>query len=221
MTLQVQTECSGLINLYKSLFLEDPNIVLDFGTHDLRDSLIIAQICPKTKVIAFEPHPHYYQLCLQRNVFPDRIEVVNAAISDVDSKIKFYITLGNQGASSTLEPTMVPHTDDGRVQVIEVGAIRLDGFLNTKRIDLVDLIWMDVQGAELTCLKGLGEKLKNVKLIQTEVGVKPYYKNHTLYPDIKAYLEQNGFVELGISPDWEYESNAIFINTKYHDGKKV
>lgn len=220
-TVQVQTECSGLIQLYRKLFSKDPELVLDFGACDLRDSLTVAQHCPNTKILAFEPHPNYYQVCLQRNVHPDRIEVINSAISDTDGTVKFHIPLGNQGASSMLAPNMVPHTTDGRVVTTEVKAIRLDGFFKSRGIDVIDMVWMDVQGAELTCLKGMGEYLKSVKVIQTEVGIKAYYQGHTLYPDIKAYLIDNGFIELGISPDWEYESNAIFLNTRFSDGKAI
>ena len=52
---------------------------------------------------------------------------------------------------------------------IKVPAIRLDSFMNDNNIDKIDLICMDLQGAELFALEGMGEKLKNTKYIITEL----------------------------------------------------
>ena len=60
-------------------------------------------------------------------------------------------------------------------------------------IDKVDIIWMDLQGAELLALKSLGEKLQDVKYIHTEISHTPIYTNQALFPEIHEYLVNNNF----------------------------
>lgn len=44
--------------------------------------------------------------------------------------------------------------------------------MNKHNIPCVDIIWMDLQGAELLALKGLGNKLSCVEYLYTEVSHK-------------------------------------------------
>ena len=52
---------------------------------------------------------------------------------------------------------------------------------------------MDIQGAELLALKGLGEYIDRVKIVHTEVLFLELYKNQPLYNDTKKFLNSNGF----------------------------
>ncbi len=52
---------------------------------------------------------------------------------------------------------------------------------------------MDLQGAELLALKGLGDRIDEVEYIATEVGVEGYYEGQTYFHQIYEYLLQKGF----------------------------
>ena len=56
-----------------------------------------------------------------------------------------------------------------------------------------DFINLDIQGAELNAIKGLGSRLANVNWIYTEVNKKKVYKNIYLVKDIDNYLRSYGF----------------------------
>ena len=56
-----------------------------------------------------------------------------------------------------------------------------------------DFINLDIQGAELNAIKGLGSRLANVNWIYTEVNKKNVYKNIYLVKDIDNYLRSYGF----------------------------
>jgi hypothetical protein len=81
-------------------------------------------------------------------------------------------------------------------------------------IDKIDIIWIDVQGAELNVFKGGENILKNTKVIFTEVGLKAYYEGHSLKKDIDNYLLNLGFKEISDSFElngFDYEANTIYI----------
>jgi FkbM family methyltransferase len=56
-----------------------------------------------------------------------------------------------------------------------------------------DFINLDIQGAELNAIKGLGSRLANINWIYTEVNKKKVYKNIYLVTDIDDYLMPYGF----------------------------
>jgi len=55
-------------------------------------------------------------------------------------------------------------------------------------ISKVDIIWMDLQGAELLALKGIGNYLHNVQYIHTEACNLEIYTNQSIFPEINDYL---------------------------------
>ena len=54
-----------------------------------------------------------------------------------------------------------------------------------------DLLWMDLQGAELMALRGARETLRSVKVIHIEVSFRPMYVGQALFWDIDDYLRPN------------------------------
>jgi len=65
--------------------------------------------------------------------------------------------------------------------------------MNKYSISKVDIIWMDLQGAELLALKGLGNHLQNVKYIHTEVSYKEMYSGQVMFEELNSYILSNGF----------------------------
>ena len=74
-----------------------------------------------------------------------------------------------------------------------VKAIRIDTYCAQHGIKSIDLLCMDVQGAELRVLKGLGSVLERVRYIITEIEIKPLYYGQALYPEVHGYLKASGF----------------------------
>jgi FkbM family methyltransferase len=59
-----------------------------------------------------------------------------------------------------------------------------------------DFVNLDIQGAELSALKGLGTKIKGVKWVYTEVNSKEVYKGCAIVSDIDSYLTDLGFTRV-------------------------
>jgi len=57
----------------------------------------------------------------------------------------------------------------------------------------LDLLVLDIQGAELLALKGMGKLLDNFKFVWVEVSQVPIYKKGVLLPELTSFLNRNGF----------------------------
>ena len=76
-------------------------------------------------------------------------------------------------------------------RTVKVKTSRLDEVLAPQAE--IDFIVLDIQGAELQAIAGLGEFVERVKWIYTEVSKKELYKGATQFKDLEAYLNEKGF----------------------------
>lgn len=76
----------------------------------------------------------------------------------------------------------------------EIETISLDNFIDKHKIDEVDFIKIDVQGAELDIFKGGKNVLKNVLKIICEVEFVSMYENQPLFGDVNNFLTQHDFM---------------------------
>jgi hypothetical protein len=80
-------------------------------------------------------------------------------------------------------------------------------------VDHVDLIWMDLQGAELIALQSLGSYLDRVYSIHTEVTHRAMYTGQNMFSEIHAFLLEKGFVaDSPITGGWQQD--VIYRNTR-------
>ena len=181
----------------------EPNVILDIGSRDLEQSIEFSSIYSNAKIIAFEPNPQQFNVCLDKSKSFSNIRVEQLAVSNVNGDLDFYITHGNIGASSLLEPINIPFASTQEYSKISVKSIKLNEWLDENNIENVDIMWLDTQGIELDALKSMGDKIKNVKFIHCEASELPYYKGHLLKTELTIFLESLGF-------------ELIFINEAYH-----
>jgi len=178
-------------------------VMLDVGSRDAQVAMAARRSLPNAVVYAFECNPAAVELCrLNIGVRTDVI-LIDKAVSDETGPVDFYAvdphqTLtphadGNIGASSLFKAN--PHYPLERFvqQKITVHAIRLEDWGRQNAIDQIDLLWMDLQGAELKALQGLGELIHQVKFIYTEVEYQPIYLGQPTHEQLHSYLEARGF----------------------------
>jgi hypothetical protein len=60
-------------------------------------------------------------------------------------------------------------------------------------VEAVDVLKLDVQGAELDILRGAGALLDGVRALDLEVEFAPLYRGQPLFADVDAYLRERGF----------------------------
>lgn len=141
--------------------LKKGDVVLDIGANIGYHTLIAAEIVGKTgKVYAFEPDNKNF-LILKRNVEVNgykNVVLVNKALSNKNGQGKLFLSSEDNHGDFRIFGS-----GDGRKSV-EIDLITLDSFFGN-RIPKVDVIKMDVQGAEALVFMGASKVLKaNKKL---------------------------------------------------------
>lgn len=133
---------------------------IDAGAHVGYYSSLMAEA--GAKVLAIEPNPKHVSL-LERNV--PSATIFQVALSDTDAKdVPFYLPSDYDDGWGSLG-----FSDQGRKSQIGVRTRRLDGILDELHYDgPIRLMKMDIEGAELLALRGMGDYLQKVSYILME-----------------------------------------------------
>lgn len=130
--------------------------VVDVGANIGYYTLLAARrVGPKGRVLAFEPDPVNYGL-LRKNLEVNgyrNVALVNQALSNKKGKAKLYLNPANRGDHRVYD------SGDGRRSVTIRTAI-LDSFIGKKKVDLIK---MDIQGAEALALAGMKRTIRSSK----------------------------------------------------------
>lgn len=152
--------------------------IIDIGSYDCAESLTFTSLFPNATVTAFECNPYLIDKCKVN----DRINLIQKMVTDTPENNKFNICTG--GLSSLCLPRYEQYN------TIEVETIRMDDHLDDSNIDLV---WIDVQGAELNVLRSFGDKLKNVSTFYCEVDIhEDRYISDSTVSTVMDFINENG-----------------------------
>jgi len=170
--------------------------VVDIGANPIDGdppykSMLQKRLC---RVVGFDP-------------LPDALASLNAKKSEYETYLPYVVSDGNEGTlrvcrwpgmTSLFRPNQRMlalfrgFTELGRVvQEISVSTRRLD---DIAEVEALDLLKIDVQGAELTVFRHGGQKLSGAVAVQTEVSFVPLYENQPIFGDIDLELRAQGFV---------------------------
>jgi FkbM family methyltransferase len=134
------------------------NVAVDIGANIGYYTLILARcVGPQGRVFAFEPDPVNFAL-LKKNVETNgyaNVVLVNKALSDKAASAKLFLATDNLGDHRIFDP------GDGR-RSIPIETVALDDFMADPPVS-VDVIKMDVQGAEYRALRGMRSVLARSK----------------------------------------------------------
>lgn len=165
--------------------------VLHLGASEGQEAPFYAKHGYKMAFVEALPHIHAK---LVQNVAKYGAVTYNACVSDVEG-VDIEFNIANNGGQSSSMLEFGTHTKE-HPGVRFIGKTRM----KTKRVDSLvadianyDILVMDLQGAELMALKGIGEKLHGFKYVYTEVNKKHLYKGCPLVWELDEYLKGFGF----------------------------
>jgi FkbM family methyltransferase len=184
--------------------------ILEVGSCEAEDTIKFVRDFPQAKIHCFEPLEKNLDKAksnLKEYATIDNITLNNVAVSRKTGRATFYVSSGQpvdtprdpewdygNKSSSLFKPGNNEHHSWLTFnKKIIVETIRLDNYLLEKNISGVDLIHMDVQGAELDVLIGLGTKLSSVKAIWLEVESQELYEKQPVEKDIEEFMKNNSF----------------------------
>jgi FkbM family methyltransferase len=183
-------------------YVDNKTVILDCGACDGLDSIIYSKLLPDASIHAIEPrYDNYSEIIENLRTFDIKnVHAVQACLSDREEEVTFYNSYGqsnpnrlwNTGnkSSSILRPT--GHLNEHRwcrFTEEKIKTVRFDSL----GIPKIDFMHLDVQGAEIKVLDGMGAVLNTVGMIWLEVASIELYEGQPLVTDIDTYLSIRGF----------------------------
>jgi len=166
-----------------SKIIKPGDICIDIGANYGYYSLLMSTLTGKNgRTIAVEPNPYVFGLLrATASVHSSFIEPVQIALSDTSGHTTLIIPDNFYGDASIVERKDKPHLARSRV---DVKTQTLDELANKLELPRIDLIKMDVEGAEPAVFRGMTETIANNPGLRILVEYSPY-----LYPDTKHFTE--------------------------------
>jgi FkbM family methyltransferase len=174
--------------------------VIDIGANIGEYSIFLANLVgPRGRVIAVEPEPENFARLSEAVKHLPRVEAIRAAASGIRGKLNLFLS----------EKLNVDHRvyDDGEGRhCLEVDAIALDDYIPVGL--RVDFIKIDIQGGELSALKGAERILRDNHDIKILFEYWPFGLRRAGHEpsELISYLRGLGFTirSLGITnDDWQ------------------
>lgn len=154
------------------------------------------------RALLVEPQPARAKGLLERFA-EKKIQVVDCALSDFEGHENLEVL--NWDYSSSLLPllrkesTMLGGLDLGLRERIRCRVRTLDDLLLEEDWrEPVDLLKLDVQGAEMMVLRGAERSLPQVQRVFVEVSFRPIYEGSAVFADVYSFLRERGFRMLSI-----------------------
>jgi FkbM family methyltransferase len=165
-------------------------------------------------IVLFEPEPTNIQN-LRKTIAANSkyTEIVEAAVSDRDGECTFHeMNLPGNGSILAPSPLAIASYGTRQIRSLTVKTLRLDTFAKNRAM-YPDILWIDVQGAELGVLKGAEACLKSARYIFIEVSTwTPTYTDGCTTHQLVSLLEYYGFRPTQLGTDLlNGTGNALFV----------
>ena len=227
------TPTAAAIEFQRLFSARSPRVIFDIGACEGEDSIRFTRLFPLARIHAFEPLPAN-QALVRANF--ERFAAANAsleclALSDAAGEAVFHVSSGqppnlfagenwNYGnkSSSLLAPAK-EEAMHGWIEFkedITVPTDTIDSFCARHGIGRIDLVHMDVQGAEMMVLRGAARMLPRITGVWLEVSATELYRGQALDREIARFMRARGFtlahaVSLGNSSG---EGDHFYVNLR-------
>ncbi len=197
--------------LLQELTVNSKPLIFDIGAHHGESVNYFKNILPDANIYSFEPDPDSFSILTSKNV--KEVLYFNLALSDKDGKETFY--RNNISHTNSLLKVNISSKDsigisqaaiendaqyfDSFNNEISVDTMRLDSFIKEHSINKIDILKIDVQGAEYRVLCGGNAALAKTKVVVMELSFFDYYEHQTTFLDVEKILVPLGFRLFSIS----------------------
>ena len=183
---------------------------------------------PNARFDCFEPSPRFLSELRRKWSRNPKVTIHDVAVAQTSGRARFY-ELSMPGNGSLLEPDIERWSafnewEEKSSEFFDVETRPLDDYFQK---DGLDLLWVDVQGAEMNVLRGGTETLKKTNAVFLETMlVKGPYKGGALFSELNESLTHQGFACCcqGLDP-WNFVGGALWIRgiedkvVKEHSGR--
>lgn len=170
----------------------------------------------KSKIFSFEPNPEIFKILIEIQKKDSNLKVFNFAFSNKNSPTKLY-HYKESGQNS-----LYPIKNKNKKKFFNVNTKKISTFLKKNKIKKIDLLKIDTQGSELDIIKGCGNYLKKILVIEIELIFNDIYNKNSI-SELEKILSKFGFITWDIPNivkfprsdiDRIYFADILFVNTK-------
>ena len=148
---------------------------------------------------------------------PATMKVLQACVSDVTGEsVEFNITNNGQSSSMlNLKEHLVQHPEVHVVNTIRLTTITLSDLMRQNGLDTgnYDFVNLDIQGAELKALRGMGDLLDKVNCIYCEVNIRELYAGCPPMLEIDHFLKLHEFDRYDTKFTRCYWGDALYLRS--------
>ncbi|MGZ4787898.1 MAG: FkbM family methyltransferase [Terriglobales bacterium] len=180
--------------------IEPGMVFFDIGANAGLFSLLAATKCER--VYAFEPLPSNLRR-MRRNIKINglrNVSILEKAVGDREATATLYVPESDNSGLASL-------TYMAGAKSIEVPVITLDKFVQQKRLARVDLMKIDIEGAEVMAFEGAGELLSRADAPDVIFEAHPG-------SEAAKWLEARGYTIYEISLRREWEARNLFASKR-------
>jgi FkbM family methyltransferase len=176
--------------------------VIDGGANRGSFTDAFLQLHRPERLVLVEAIPELAEKLRARYAGKPGVSVVSAALSDKNGEAQFEINRSD--ASSSLLPIDPRNSEwfsrDLRVdRTVQVPTMTLPALMDEQGLREVDLLKLDLQGAERLVLTGGEPVLERVRVIYTEIFFEQLYAGAWLFWEMNEFLAGRGFKLCGLS----------------------
>jgi FkbM family methyltransferase len=183
----------------QSLVRSPAPVIFDVGAHVGETAARYRALFPSATIHSFEPSPASFERLAAAFAGDERVKVHAAAVSDATGTAKLHVNraavtnslLASDGRAENYWGAGLVDTE----REVTVATLAIDDFCRDRRIEHVDVLKIDVQGAEYAVLAGANGLLARhaIDLIYMEMIMAPHYVGQRKYHDYFASLDALGY----------------------------
>ena len=212
---QIQSDFINNLHRYIGIRNEDLQSIFIIGAHTARELPVLKRKFRNCEFHLFEPYPEYFDRLSIKYQGDKFVKLHHIALGNEIRTLDFHQT-NLDGSGSILEPSVIAkETYNMKVtETIKVKSTKLTDYCSEQKINIPDVLWIDVQGYEWQVLSGISaETFQKINAIFIEIAAgKPIYDGQFLLGDISDLLNKYGYCLVGLGTDpINLSGNAIFI----------
>jgi len=172
-----------------------PMTLVDVGARTGEFVRVIEKYCGIERAVLVEPQPEHAAF-LRQNFPAPRFAVAQCALSDRPGSMELEINVFDATTSILETRRDIPEAarfDVSMARRVPCELQTLDALMQEHKFGSVDLLKIDVQGAEHLVFAGAKETLRSVKMVWCEVSFRPLYVGSALFADIYDQMIAAGF----------------------------
>ena len=184
-------------SVMKSLVTAEMPTIFQVGVNHASEMPDFKRTWPQADLWLFEPRCDAFKRLTAKFAGDPLIHLSSKAVSKTEALMDFHVTFYPGQSSLLKRNTESKHYVDTKrvVKTIKVQTITLDSFCARRGIGKVDLLYIDIQGGELSAFEGAVGLLKRgaIDVIHTEVFFMDLYQNCPQFADVRQHLEGYGY----------------------------